>query len=173
MLKRNVAIVLVAALVLGGSALALAQGGPPRPTAEPGGKQGGADRQARRWALRQCLDRAGQDEEARRRCQAEHGKVGPGVLRRAVHGDLIVRGEDGSFQTVAFDRGMVNQATDGARIVLDRPDGKQATLQLTADTRYRGVGDAGALRKGQPAMVVSRDGKAVVVAQRSGDHGPR
>ena len=172
MIKRNLAVLLVAGLVLGGGALALAQGQPDRPTVEPG-SQGTPDRQARRQAARECLQRAGQDEEARRKCREEHGRMrGGALLKNAVHGELIVRGDDGRFENVVFDRGTVNGASDASKVVIDRPDGKQVTIQLTAQTRYRGVADAGQLRKGEPAMVVSRDAKALMVAQRDPSRDP-
>lgn len=143
MTKRNVAIALVAAVVLGGGALALAQGEPDRPSTEPGPAAGPVHR------------RAG-------------GRAG-GPLRRAVHGDLVVRGEGGKFETVTFDRGEVDPSSDGGKVVIERPDGPKVTLQLTPETRYRGVRDATRLRKGEPAVVTSRDGKALTVAQRDPD----
>lgn len=167
MFKRNFAILLVAGLVLGGGAMALAQGQPERP-GEPDAAQPGADREARRQELWNCLQSAGQDEAARRRCREQLGvgRHGGGPLRRAVHADLVVRGRDGKFENVTLDRGRVNDATDASRVVLDRPDGKQVSLQLTAETRYRGVQGAAQLRKGEAATVTSRDGKALTVGQR-------
>ena len=173
MIKRNFAVLLVAGLVLGGGALALAQGQPDRPSPEQGGPGAGPpgpDPQARRQAARECLRKAGQDEAARRRCREQFGKGphGGGLLGRAVHGDLIVRGEDGRFENVSFDRGTVHPDSDGSKIVIDRPDGQKVTLQLTPETRYRGVDGAAQLAEGRPAMVTSRDGKALMVAQRDG-----
>ena len=181
MIKRNVAILLVTGIVLGGGALALAQGPPDRPTAEPAAGQAAGDRkaerQARREAARKCMQDAGEDQAKRQQCR-EQFKAGKGArggpLRRAVHGDLIVGGEDGKFENLVFDRGLVNQASDATKVVIDRPDGQQVSLALTAETRYRGVRDAGQLRKGEPAVVTSRDGKALTVAQPDPDKtGPR
>jgi hypothetical protein len=125
MIKRNVAVLLVAGLVLGGGGVALAE--------------------------------------------ARHA---PAPLRRAVHGDLVVRGQDGRFESLTFDRGTVNEATDTSKLVLDRPDGKQVTLELTAETRYRGVEGAAQLREGERAMATSRDGKALSVRQGGPNKGP-
>ncbi|MDP8992322.1 MAG: hypothetical protein M3N31_04610 [Actinomycetota bacterium] len=141
MIKRNFAVLLVTGLVLGGGALALAQGQPDRPSPE----QGGPGRE-----------------------QFGKGGHGAGFIGRAVHGDLVVRGEDGKFENVSFDKGTVHADSDGSKVVIDRPDGKQVTLELTPETRYRGVAGAAQLREGRPAMVASRDGKALMVAQRMG-----
>jgi hypothetical protein len=181
MIRRNIAVFLVAATVLGGGALALAQGQPERPTTEPGSSKAPADpqvdRQARREAARKCRESAGEDRAKRQQCRQQfkqgRGKGG-GPLRRAVHGDLVVPAEGGAFEKVTFDRGKVSQSSDPGRIVIDRPDGQQVTLALTPETRYRGIEGADQLRKGQNAVVTSRDGKALTVAQRDpGKTGPR
>ncbi|HVM02487.1 MAG TPA: hypothetical protein VM263_07435 [Acidimicrobiales bacterium] len=193
MLKRNVGVVLVAGLVLAGGAAALAGGSAPRPTllaaaqADPttppsGPADGGADRRARAEALRACLQQAGEDRDARRACLAEagpavrhglehlrRGPFGAFPLGRAVHGTLTVPDGEGGWQEVTFDRGTVDEATDGSRIVLDRPDGPTVTVALTPDTEYHGIADAAAIVEGRPALVVSRDGTALHVAQRDGD----
>lgn len=195
MIKRNLSVLLVAGIVLGGSALALAQSQPERPTVEPGSPQAPADRQAERKAERKarreeakkCLEVAGEDQTKRQECRDRFkghkgpdgrgkdgmGKDGRGPLGRAVHGDLVVPGEGGAFEKVAFDRGKVSQSSDAGRIVIDRPDGQQVSFELTPETRYRGVQDANRLRKGENAMVTSRDGKALTVTQRDpGKTGP-
>lgn len=210
MLKRNVAVVIVAGLVLGGAALAWAGGGPERPTVLAAAQSTEStdpsrpiqprqeaprtpeERQARREALRTCLQHAGENREARQACFAAAGvkpghRPGPGVrkggghagtlglLGRAVHGSVVVPGEEGGWQTLTFDRGQVNGATDGDGIVLDRPDGHKVTLALTADTKYHGVENAAAIQEGRPATVVSRDGKALHVVQKdpARTRGPR
>lgn len=193
MLKRNFAVVLVAGLVLGGGAVALAGDGPARPTVlaartdsppstpnaeEPPG------RRAARQALRACLGQAGEDEAARRACKEAAGpalrhRPGPGPLGlaplgRAVHGTVTVPDGNGGWHEVTFDKGTVDEASDGSRIVLDRPDGRTVTIELTAETRYHGVADAAAVVDGRAALVVSRDGRALHVAQRDPDrrHSP-
>ena len=196
MLKRNFAVVLVAALVLGGGAVALAGGGPARPTvlsAQTGtppsstpNAEEPADRRAARQALRTCLEQAGEDEAARRACKEAagpalrrgpgHHRRGPGPLGllplgRAVHGTVTVPDGNGGWHEVTFDKGTVDEGTDGAKVVLDRPDGQTVTIALTAETRYHGVADAAGLVDGRPALVVSRDGKALHVVQH--DRGRR
>ena len=193
MLKRNLPMLLVAGLVLGGAAVAWAGGSPARPTLVAAAQQEGGtssttaptrltpeERQAKMQALRTCMQNAGEDAAARRACLDQAGVrkprvgahhkpggpgVGPGALGRAVHGEVVVPGENDTWQTVTFDRGTVDEATDGAKIVLDRPDGQTVTLALTADTKYHGIDGAGALQEGKPATVVSKDGKATQVVQ--------
>jgi hypothetical protein len=192
MLKRNFAVVLVAGLVLGGGAVALAGDDPARPTllaaqTDPPPSTPGAgepsDRRAARRALRTCLEQAGEDEAARRACKQTAGPAlrggpghrrGPGPLGllplgRAVHGTVTVPDGNGGWHEVTFDKGTVDEATDGSRIVLDRPDGPTVTIELTAETGYHGVADAAGLVDGRTALVVSRDGKALHVAQRDPD----
>jgi hypothetical protein len=210
MLKRNAAVVVLAGLVLGGAAVAWAGGGPARPTvlaaaqtdqsapppstpatpatpATPPAPLTDAERQAKREALKACLEAAGEDAAARQACMpagmpgpAHKGPGGPGhpgplgglpLLGRAVHGDVVVPGPtEGAWQTVTFDRGKVDEATDASKIVLDRPDGATVTIALTADTKYHMIADAGAIREGEPAMVVSKDGKALQVVQPDPRH---
>ena len=152
MMKRNVAAVLVAGLVLGGGATAYAAG---------------PARGARRECVAQ-LKAAGQRRgpearQALRTCMADAGlaKLGAaGLFERAVHGDLVVRAK-GGFQTYTFDKGKVESASADS-ITLTRPDGQQVTLSITADTRHRGAWPPQA---GKPAVVVSQSGRAVLVAQ--------
>lgn len=210
-LKRNVAVFLLAGLVLGGTAVAWAGGSPARPTVLAAAQAAGAttpstgpaatpltpaERQAKRAALKACIERAGEDTAARQACFAaaglpkvgEHGPGhggpgkpggrlggpgGLGALAKAVHGTVIVPGEGATWQTVTFDRGTVSDATDGSKIVLDRPDGVKVTIALTAATKYHGIADAAAIHKGKPAMVVSKDGKATQVVQRDPAHAKR
>ncbi|MGH9283408.1 MAG: hypothetical protein ACRD0S_10795, partial [Acidimicrobiales bacterium] len=85
---------------------------------------------------------------------------------RAVHGEVIVPDGEGGWQEVTFDRGQVDAATDESRVVLDRPDGPEVSLALTADTKYHGIENAGAIVEGRPALVVSKEGKALHVVQK-------
>ena len=145
MLKRNLAVLVLAAVVLGGGALAWAQtsdGSSSAPTVTP--------------TTQQAPD--GNGRQGGRRA---------GLLRRVVHGDLIVRGKDG-FQNVTYDRGK-EDGVSGDTLTITRPDDKKVTVKLTSDTKYRGVKDASELRAGRPTLVMSKDGKALVVGQRSGD----
>ena len=194
MLKRNIAVVVLAGLVLGAAAVAWAGGEPARPTLvaaqtgetpTTGPLPTPEERQARREAARQCLEQAGEDAAARRACLdaagihkpgGHHGRKGPGgpgpggpgpgVLGRAVHGTVVVPAEGGGWQEVTFDRGTVDAASDESKIVLDRPDGQEVTIALAADTRYRGIDGAAAVQDGRPALVVSKNGKATQVFQR-------
>ena len=149
MLKRNVAILTVALVVLGTGAYAWAQGAPERPTTssvQPGTGQPKAERAARRMAGR--ADRA-------------HRLGG-----RAVHGDLVVRGKDG-FENVTFDKGEVVRHS-ATSITVKRADGVEVTKAVNGDTRFRGIESADEVVDGRPALVVSKGDAATVVGQRSG-----
>lgn len=147
MLKRNIAVLVLIGALLGGGAYAWAQTSdtsPSAPTTAPSGQQAPAAQGKGR--------RAGQAN---------------GILRRVVHGDLVVRGKDG-FQNVTYDRGTENGVSDNT-LTITRPDGKQVSVKLTSTTRYRGVKDASQLQTGKQTLVLSKDGNALMVGQRSGD----
>ena len=145
MLKRNLAILVLAGTLLGGGAYAWAQtsdGSPSAPTTQP--------------------PKSGQQAPA---MQGRRNRAG-GILKRVVHGDLIVRGKDG-FQNVTYDRGKEDGVSDNT-LTITRPDGKKVSVKLTSDTKYKGVNDASELQAGRPTLVVSKDGNALIVGQRSG-----
>jgi hypothetical protein len=142
MLKRNLAVLVLTGALLAGGAIAWAQTGdssPAAPTTAPNAQQAPGPR----------------------------GQRANGYLKRVVHGDLIVRGKDG-FQNVTYDRGKEDGVSNGT-LTITRPDGKKVGVKLTSDTKYKGVKDASQLQAGKPTLVVSRDGNALVVGQRSGD----
>jgi len=145
MLKRNLAVLVLVGALLAGGAYAWAQtsdGSPSAPTTANSGQQA-------------PNGQAG-------------GKAGArGILQRVVHGDLIVRGKDG-FQNVTYDRGKEDGVSDNT-LTITRPDGKKVSVKLTSDTKYRGVKDASQLQAGKQTLVLSKDGNALMVAQRSGD----
>jgi hypothetical protein len=152
-MRTNIAAVAVAAIGLTAGAVGLASAGPGDPPAQtaattttaPGGAKGRP---------------AGP--------KGDH----VGVLGRAVHGDLIVRGKDGGFEEVTFDRGTLT-AVSATSLTLHRPDGVDVTVKLDDQTRYRGVENAAALQKDQPVAVVSKDGTARVVMQKDPNAAPR
>ena len=141
MLKRNLAVLVLVGALLAGGAYAWAQTSDTSPSAPKAGQQ------------------------------APNGKDGKGgakgLLRRVVHGDLVVRGKDG-FQNVTYDRGKEDGVSDNT-LTITRPDGKKVSVKLTSDTKYKGVKDASQLQAGRPTLVVSKDGNALIVGQRSGD----
>lgn len=167
---------------------------PPAATpAKPPSPLTDAERQAKHAALRACVEAAGEDVAARKACRPagglgggekgpRHGHPGPnpgghgplaglGILGKAVHGSVVVPGAtDGTWQTVTFDRGKVDAATDASKIVLARPDGETVTVALTADTRYHGIAGAAGIQEGRRAMVISKDGRATQVVQRDPEH---
>jgi hypothetical protein len=143
MLKRNLAVLVLVGALLGGGAYAWAQTSdtsPSAPTTTP---------------------KSGQQAPNAR------GQRAKGILKRVVHGDLIVRGKDG-FQNVTYDRGKEDGAANDT-LTVTRPDGKQVSVKLTGDTKYRGVKDASQLQAGKQTIVLSKDGNALMVAQRAGD----
>ena len=177
MRKRLFVSLAVAGLVLSGGAIAIAQTADPavKPAETP--KTPKAER-----APGTKMERADKPGRGPKGPGGPHG-FGPGV-ERAVHGDLIVpvRPADGdanatpTFETVQFDRGKVVTATDES-LTLERPDGKQVTVALNGDTKFKGVSKGSELTAGSPVFVVSKDGVARTVGQpRPGDHpkrGPR
>jgi hypothetical protein len=143
MLKRNLAILVLAVALLSGGAFAWAQTGDgtsTAPTTAP---------------------------SSQKAPQGRGGHREYGILQRTVHGDLIVRGKNG-FENVTYDRGKEDGVSNGT-LTITRPDGKKVSVKLTADTKYKGVKDASELQTGKPTIVVSRDGNALMVAQRPGD----
>ena len=146
MLKRNLAVLVLAATLLGGGALAWAQTSDGSSTAPTTGAP----------TAQQQGPKAARQQRA-------------GILRRVVHGDLIVRGKDG-FQNVTYDRGK-EDGVPGDTLTITRPDGKRVSVKLTSDTKYKGVKDASGLQAGKPTLVVSKDGNALVVGQRAGNAG--
>ena len=187
MLKRNLSILLLAGLLFGGAAYAWAQTGDtststPTTAAAPGPANGNgpSDQASRRAVLEDCMHQAGVTDpksatpaqsQQIRQCVAAHGvkgRPGPGpkaLLGRVVHGDLIVRGTDGQFQNVTYDRGK-EDGLQGNTLTITRPDNKKVSVTLTNDTKYRGVDNASQLQAGRQTLVLSKDGKALVVGQR-------
>jgi hypothetical protein len=139
LLKRNLAGVLVAVIGLTGGAAALAQA--QTDDAPPSAPPAQADRP---------LEHRG-------------GRMGP--MGRAVHGDLIVRNQDGGYVPVTFDRGAL-ESVGSDQLTIARPDGVKVTVKLDGETRYRGVASKDELRTGEGALVVSEDGVATMVGQR-------
>jgi hypothetical protein len=151
MLKRNVVVLTIVAMVLGVGAYAWAQGAPERPTtstAEP------------------------KTERARPERRLHRGQRGPrpAIGGRAVHGDLIVRGKDG-FANVAFDKGDIVRHS-ATSVTLKRADGVEVTKAINGDTKFKGIASADEIAEG-PALVVSKGDVARLVAQRSGDAAKR
>jgi hypothetical protein len=142
MLKRNLAVLVLTGALLTGGAFAWAQTGDSSPSAP-----------TQSTNAQQAPGRGGQRAD--------------GYLKRVVHGDLIVRGKDG-FQNVTYDRGKEDGVSNGT-LTITRPDGKKVSVKLTNDTKYKGVKDASQLQAGKPTLIVSKDGNALVVGQRSGD----
>ena len=93
---------------------------------------------------------------------AAGGKAG--VLKGAIHGDLLVRNPDGSTKTVTFDRGKVG-AISAASITVERPDGVSVTDDLTDQTVFNGT-PKDQLQTGIPVIVVAEGRTATHVVTR-------
>ena len=150
MLKRNLAVLVLVGALLAGGAYAWAQTSDTSPAAPTTTQQSST-----------AGPKSGQQAPAGAR-----GQRAKGLLRRVVHGDLIVRGKDG-FQNVTYDRGTEDGVSNNT-LTITRPDGKQVSVKLTSDTKYRGVKDASELQAGKQTLVLSKDGNALMVGQRSG-----
>lgn len=93
-------------------------------------------------------------------------KAGAQFLRRVEHGDLTVRTKDG-FDKVQYDRGKVTSKT-GNSFTLQRPDNASVTIKVDGATKYRGISSGDELQVGKPTVVISKDGTALLVGQRTG-----
>lgn len=182
MLKQRIATLLVGGLVLGGGAIALAETNPADP--KVGSGRGIAPSEAPagdRGAARACIEahKANADAEPSAECKAlreqlgkrghrEGHRPGAGLLRRGIHGEVIVEQEDGGFETLEFDKGTLTSA-DGGSVVLERADRVTVRVETNEATKFKGVEGADELRTGDKVFVVSKDGVARLVAQRPAD----
>jgi hypothetical protein len=147
MFKRNAAVLLVAALVLGVGAYAWAQGAPDRPTT--------ADQAA--------------PASANRPAHPHMRGGGFGGLLRAIHGDVIVRQQNGTgFENVTFDRGQVT-AVSASSITVKRADGQSVTKSIDGSTKFRGAQSAADVKTGKGALVVSKGSTATLIGQPNRD----
>lgn len=62
-----------------------------------------------------------------------HGMRGPGPMGEALHGELVVKAEDGTISTVRQLRGTVT-AVSATSITVEAEDGYTGTFAITADT---------------------------------------
>ena len=83
---------------------------------------------------------------------------GPGVLKGAIHGDLLVRGENGTTRTITFDRGKVTALSAGS-VTIERPDGVSVSKNLTDQTVFNGT-PKDKLQPGMGVIVVSSGERA-------------
>ena len=93
---------------------------------------------------------------------AAGGKAG--VLKGAIHGDLLVRSKDGSTRTVTFDRGNVTSIA-ASSITIERPDGVSVSKDLTDRTVFNGMA-RDKLTNGTPVIVVSEGQTATHVVSK-------
>jgi hypothetical protein len=178
MVKRHLAGLIVAAVIAGGGAVAMASAAPESTGGTSVGATSSTTAPARpsKEQVQKCREehQAGQPpsaecqklrEQAKNRGQAKN-RPGGALLRRTVHGDLIVRGKDGTFENITVDKGTVQSKGDKS-LTLKRDDGKTVTVKVDDATKYRGVGSFAAIETGKPAIVVSHDGTARLVGQRA------
>ena len=104
---------------------------------------------------------------------AKAGRAGglkPGVLKGAIHGDLLVMGDNGSTRTVTFDRGKITAISAGS-ITIERPDRVSVAKTLTDQTVFNGT-PRDQLQVGAGVIVVSSGDTAERVISK-GDRGQR
>ncbi len=95
---------------------------------------------------------------------------GARILRRAVHGDFVVRTKSG-FATVTIDRGTVVSVSGQALTLREgttKATYKTVTLTIPANARVRAdraPASLSALRAGQRAMVITLPKRTVVIAR--------
>ena len=87
-----------------------------------------------------------------------------GVLKGAIHGDLLVRSKDGSTRTVTFDRGKVSSIS-ASSITIERPDGVSVSKDVTDKTVFNGT-PRDKLTSGMPVIVVSEGQTATHVVSK-------
>jgi len=155
MLKRNIAILTIAVVVLGTGAYAWATGAPSRPNTNAGQRSSDQTNGVQPGSGRRMAGRGPAGGPFRR----DHRLGG-----RAIHGDLIVRAKTG-FENVSFDRGDVVRH-NATSVTLKRADGVEVTKAVNGDTRFRGIASADKIADNRPAFVVSKGDTAVLVAQR-------
>ena len=93
---------------------------------------------------------------------AAGGKAG--ILKGAIHGDLLVRGKDGSTHPVTFDRGKVSSVS-ASSITIQRPDGVSVTDDVNDQTVFNGI-PRDQLQSGTPAIVVAEGHTATHVVTK-------
>jgi hypothetical protein len=81
------------------------------------------------------------------------GGLKPGILKGAIHGELLLMGDHGTTRTVIFDRGKITAISAGS-ITIARPDGVSVNKGLTGDTVFTGT-PRNQLQPGAPVVVVS------------------
>ena len=87
-----------------------------------------------------------------------------GVLKGAIHGDLLVRNQDGSTRTVTFDRGKVGSVSASA-ITIERADGVSVSKDVNDQTVFNGT-PRDQLATGTPVIVVSEGQAATPVVSK-------
>lgn len=145
MLKRNVGVVLVAALVLGVGAYAWAEGGPAGPSvtsSTPSASSAPTDGSGK-GVVRQRLRQ---------------------LARRTYHGALDVW-VDGQTREVTIDKGkLASHDTDS--VTITDPTGATHEFPITSDTKVRGAGGDRELVDGRGTLVVSEGGVTKAIVQR-------
>ncbi len=148
MIKRAVSVVVAGGVALGGLAGLVWTAG---------GAAAARDHESRPAATSSAPDDAGANGQGPRGHK-------PAGLGDAIHGDLIVRQPDGTFGPAVMDRGKVT-AKSANGFTLVRPDGVTVNVVVGEGTKYRGVENLAGLQVDKPAMVVAKNGVAVLVGQ--------
>jgi hypothetical protein len=104
--------------------------------------------------------KAGTSAHAKGPDRAKHPGRLSAATRRAVHGELVVKGKDGKYVTIDTQRGSVT-AVSPTSITVRSADGFSATYAVGSGTRVRKDGKkaaVGDLKVGDAALVMSLKG---------------
>jgi hypothetical protein len=167
MVKRHLAGLIVAAVVAGGGVAAAAPDGSSDGGAAPANRPSQEQVQKCREAHQAGQAPSDECKQLRRRAiKRRMPRPGGAIFSHAVHGDLVVKAKDGTFETVAFDKGSVLSKGDHT-LTLRREDGQNVTVKVNDATTYKGVDSFDQVKTGQAAVVISKDGVARLIGQRA------
>lgn len=95
--------------------------------------------------------------------RAAHRRAGgvPGLVRRVVHAELVVREKGGAFKTIDIDRGTID-ALSSRSITVTRPDKVSVTEAIESTTRFPGRTES-RLKVGEKVVVISSASRATAV----------
>ena len=116
-------------------------------------------------------DKADRNDKADRKDKADKDRRHPGLLRRALHGEVTLRGE--KHRVVVFQRGVV-ETVSATAVTVKSEDGFTASYLLNAETRVRKEKHEATLSDIKPKdrvrVLATKDG-STLTAKAIRDHG--